>query len=96
MFFTLLSFLTPYSLSFAVTFDELLQIHKVTDTEMNSVVTPKAGSLIYNTSVETLFFYNGANWKRLRALGSDTIVQAGSNTTIAGNGINTSPYVVGQ
>ena len=80
----------------AVTADELMQVHKVTTTEMNSITTPRAGSLIYNTTENTLFFYTGTVWKRLRANGSETIIHAGKNMTVIGNGTNSSTYVIGK
>ncbi len=47
--------------------DELVQIHSVTDTEMNNIANPTAGSYAFNTSVNTMFFFNGTNWVELAA-----------------------------
>ena len=32
--------------------------------QMNSIVTPPAGLLVYNTAVNALFWFNGSSWKR--------------------------------
>jgi len=80
----------------AVTADELVGIHKVTTTEMNSINTPQAGSLVFNTTVNTIFFYTGTVWNRLRAEGSETVINARGQMTITGSGSNTTPYVIGK
>jgi len=81
---------------YALTSDELLQIHRVNTVEMNNIATPQAGSLVYNTTENTLYFYTGTTWKRVRSDGTSTIVQAGSNIIITGNGSSSTPYTIGQ
>ena len=93
LFLTVLS--TAFSALYAITADELLEIHKVTTTEMNNINTPQAGSLVYNTTENTLFFYTGSIWKRLRSNGGETILNAGNGTVVSGNGTNASPYSIG-
>jgi hypothetical protein len=93
LFLTVLS--TAFSALYAITADELLEIHKVTTTEMNNINTPQAGSLVYNTTENTLFFYTGTVWKRLRSTGGETILNAGNGTVVSGNGTNASPYSIG-
>jgi len=61
------------SILYATTVDELMAMHKVTTTEMKNIMTPQAGSLVYNTTENTLFFYTGTVWKRVRSIGSETI-----------------------
>jgi len=84
-----------FSILYAVTTDELLEIHKATTTEMNNINTPQAGSLVYNTTENTLFFYTGSIWKRLRSSGTETILNAGSGMVITGNGSSSTPYTIG-
>lgn len=86
---------THFSMLYALTTDELMQIHNVTSTEMNNITNPQAGSLVYNTTEDTLYFYTGTVWKRLRATGSETIINAGSSTTVTGNGTSSVPYTIG-
>jgi hypothetical protein len=93
--FLILLLSTPFSILYAVTTNELLQIHKVTTTEMNNISTPQTGSLVYNTTENTLFFYTGTVWKRLRSNGGETILNAGSGVVVTGNGTNASPYSIG-
>ena len=84
-----------FSILYAVTADELLEIHKATTTEMNNINTPQAGSLVYNTTENTLFFYTGSAWKRLRSSGTETILNAGSGMVVTGNGSSSTPYTIG-
>ncbi len=93
--FSVLLFLQQSSVLYAVDADEIMQIHKVTTIEMNNINTPQAGSLVYNTTENTLFFYTGTVWRRLRSTGSETILNAGSGMVVSGNGTNTSPYSIG-
>ena len=79
----------------AVTAEELLQIHRITTNEMNNISAPKAGSLVYNTTENTLFFYTSTIWKRLRANGMETILNAGSGMVVTGTGSNATPYTIG-
>jgi hypothetical protein len=87
--------LMHFSSLYAITADELLGVHKVTTTEMDNIATPKAGSIVYNTTENTLFFYNGTAWKRLRSVGSETIINAGSHIEVSGDGTSASPYGIG-
>jgi len=83
------------SILYATTVDELMAMHKVTTTEMNNITTPQAGSLVYNTTENTLFFYTGTVWKRMRSTGAETVVNAGNATILSGSGTTTSSYVIG-
>jgi len=96
LIFALLLLLTIPSLSLAITADEILKVHKVTTTEMNNILTPQTGTVVFNTTEHTLFFYNGIIWKRLRATGTETIINAGNNIVITGNGSNSTPYIIGK
>ena len=95
LIFLILLFLQS-SMLYAVTADELLQVHKATTTEMNNISTPQAGSIVFNTTEDTLFFYTGTIWKRLRATGSETIINAGNSIVVTGNGNSSTPYVIGK
>lgn len=84
-----------FSTLYALAADELMEIHKVTSTEMNSIIAPQAGSLVYSTTEDTLYFYTGTAWKRLRSTGTETIINAGSGMVVSGNGSSTTPYTIG-
>ena len=92
----LLCMFTILTASFAITADELMHVHRVTATEMSNIVNPQAGSLVYNTSDNNLFFYTGSVWKVMKANGLETIVTAGSNITTTGNGTASTPYIIGK
>ena len=85
----------PFYVLYAVTADELMQIHKVNTSEMNNITAPLTGSLVYNTTEGTLYFYTGTTWKRLRSTGTETILNAGSGMTVLGNGSSAVPYSIG-
>ena len=80
----------------AVTADELVGIHQVTTLEMNGITAPQAGSLVYNTTENTTLFYTGTIWKKLRSVGTETIINAGNLIVITGNGSSSTPYIIGQ
>ena len=91
----LLSILALVSTLHAITADELMQLHSVTTTQMNNISSPQAGSVVYNSTENTLFYYTGTQWKRMRADGTETIISAGNGINIIGNGTNSTPYTVG-
>ena len=91
----ILLLLAPFSILYAVTANELLEVHKATTTEMNNINAPQAGSLVYNTTENTLFFYTGTVWKQLRSNGGETILNAGSGMVVTGNGTSSVPYTIG-
>jgi len=93
--FLIFILLIQFSILYAVTADELLEIHKVTTSEMNNINTPQAGTLVYNTTDNTLYFYTGSVWKRLRSSGGETILNAGSGMLVTGNGTSSVPYSIG-
>lgn len=74
--------------------DELLQVHKVTTTAMNNIVTPSTGSLVFNTTENTMYFYTGTIWKKIKSDGDETIINEGTNVQITGDGTNTTPYTI--
>jgi hypothetical protein len=45
---------------------------RMTTAQMNSIITPPAGLLVYNISVNSLYWYNGSLWKKF----SETIVES--------------------
>jgi len=83
------------SILYAITADELMAMHKVTTTEMNNITTPQAGSLVYNTAENTLFFYTGTVWKRMKSIGAETIINSGNGTIVTGSGTSASAYTIG-
>lgn len=41
---------------------DLVEIHNVTSTEMNSISNPTEGSLVFNTTTRSIHFYSNAAW----------------------------------
>ncbi|MBU2996347.1 hypothetical protein KO500_07870 [Cellulophaga baltica] len=65
--------------------NELTKLHEVTTAEMNSIDSPEAGSLIFNTTENKLYYYNGTEWVNTK---SDKTVYAG-HFIISGTGLQT-------
>lgn len=91
----LLCILILIKVLYATTADELMQLHSVTTAEMNAISTPQAGSVVYNSTENTLYFYTGSVWKKMRSDGTETIIHAGSGMTVTGDGSNATPYTIG-
>lgn len=53
-----------YILNAQVTSDLLVKVHNVTETEMNAL-SPDSGVLVYNTTNDFLYTYNGVSWDKL-------------------------------
>lgn len=73
---------------------ELLAIHNVSTSEMNTIISPFKGSLIYNTDKKSMYFYTGTIWKKLKPDGHETKIMAGDDLTINGNGTEETPYII--
>jgi hypothetical protein len=54
--------------------NSLFALPRVTTAEMNSVVTPTEGSLVYNSTTKSLFQYDGTTWIELTKNVARTIV----------------------
>ncbi len=74
--------------------DELVVIHNLTTTEMNAIVSPVKGSLIFNTDDNEVYERNATAWHRISADGSETKMVAGNGITISGSGTTADPYQV--
>lgn len=67
--------------------DLLVKLHEVTTANMNSIVDPPTGSLVYNTDEQSLFVHTGTIWANTK-----TKIEAGDGVTISGLGTDSSPY----
>jgi hypothetical protein len=65
----------------------ILGLTQVTTSEMNSIINPSEGSILYNTTDKTIYQYNGSSWTTIAILPSD--LADGDNDTqyTAGNGL---------
>jgi len=73
---------------------ELLILHNVTQSEMNTIATPIEGSLIFNTNNEEIYERNSTDWDRISSDGSKTKIIAGACTKVTGSGTSSDPYVI--
>ena len=65
---SMMLFLSVLSLSSQVlTAEELVGIHNVTDAEMIAIVDPIEGTLAYNTTSKSMYFFDGADWVPMEA-----------------------------
>lgn len=94
--FCFIVFTTSYSLTAQIEGNMLLGLTQATTTEMNAVINPFAGNLLYNTDEKSVYFYTGVLWKKLKPDGSETMVNATNTLFINGNGTAQSPYIISQ
>jgi len=45
--------------------DEGIVLPKLTTTEINAISSPNTGLTVYNTTLNTLCFYNGSSWQKV-------------------------------
>jgi hypothetical protein len=74
--------------------DELFVLHNVTTAEMNAIVSPQQGSLIFNTDDNLVYERNASAWNSTTGNGSNTKIIAGNGIKVIGSGTNTDPYQV--
>ena len=93
-----LSFIMPIflilQLNAAPLNDELIVLHHASTTEMNAIVSPLEGSLIFNTDDNEVYERNATAWNRISSDGSETKIIAGNCMEITGTGTSADPYVV--
>jgi hypothetical protein len=89
-----------YTTLYALSSDELVSIHNSTTTQINSLTSLQAGTLIYNTTDNNLYHYNGSTWvghasKLVPYLSNDIVNTPTANTsTITLLGYNFTPTSV--
>jgi len=54
--------------------DELVKIHSVSNAQMNAIVNPIEGTLIFNTDDRTCYYYDGVAWKTVNEPTSKTVI----------------------
>ena len=60
LLFILLSFLPLLSMAFEGNY--AFQLESATPLEISSTTLPKKGMMVYNTSINSIYFYNGSSW----------------------------------
>ena len=60
--FLVLSF---FNLNAQLDANSVLKLHIVTEVEMNNIVSPNQGSLIYNSDDDGVYKFNGSNWFKI-------------------------------
>jgi len=74
--------------------DELIVLHNVTTVEMNAIVSPIQGSIIFNTDDNEIYERNATAWNRISSDGSETKIVAGNCMEVTGIGTTSNPYIV--
>jgi len=87
-------FITTFLFGITPKNDELLILHSVTTTQMNAIVNPIEGSLIFNTDDHEVYEHNATAWKRISSDGSETKIVAGNCMEVTGVGTLNNPYIV--
>lgn len=80
---TVILFLTYTSVQAQIDASLLVNIHNVSDAEMNAIINPLTGSLVYNTDLESVMQFNGATWDRLYEAGVQILPKTTDYTVIA-------------
>ncbi|WP_396633647.1 hypothetical protein [Maribacter sp. R86514] len=78
----------------APTAGDLVAIHSATLAEINAIVDPHEGSLIYNSDDSFLYQFTGASWQKLTPEGNETKIISDGNVSISGSGTSADPYIV--
>ncbi len=73
---------------------ELIGLHSVTESQMNSIARPTLGILAYNSDNKTVYVYNGSSWENLNSNGDETKIVADGSVKITGSGTTDDPYIV--
>lgn len=60
----------------------LIGIHKVTTTEMNSITGMDTGNIVYNLDSSKYYYYNGSNWEQSSAPTISKVELIGDTLTI--------------
>jgi len=68
-----------------------LQLKRVDNTQMNNAINVEEGQLVYNTDKDQIYLRQSATWIGIPI--GNAIINAGTNTTISGDGIIT-PYTI--
>ena len=67
---------------------DLVAIHNVTATEMNAIANPTEGSLIYNTTTNSIHFYSNSRWVEVPNISNSYVgafqITGGGNQNITG------------
>jgi hypothetical protein len=92
LFFTIVSLLF-YAYAVPLS-DELVQLHNVTTSEMNSITSPQRGSLVFNTDDKEIYERNNTAWNKISSDGSETKIVAGDCTHVLGTGTTSDLYVI--
>ncbi|WP_405395694.1 hypothetical protein [Maribacter sp. Asnod2-G09] len=78
----------------APTAGDLVAIHSATLAEINAIVSPHEGSLIYNSDDSFLYQFTGSAWQKLTPEGNETKIISDGNVNIVGTGTSADPYIV--
>jgi hypothetical protein len=65
--------------------NELVKIHETTLTEMNTIANQETGSLVYNTTINAMHYYNGTTWVQINTETTGTV----GHFIISGTGTQT-------
>lgn len=76
--------------------DNLLTLHKVSTSEMNAIVSPVEGSLVFNTEDENIYERNATAWYKITSDGSETKIVSGSCLDITGTGTASDAYLINK
>jgi len=76
--------------------DSLVTLHTVSTDEMNTIISPKEGSLLFNTDNKEVYERTATTWHKISSDGSETKIVAGNCMQVTGTGTTENPYVIAK
>lgn len=74
--------------------EELVNLHDASTANINAIVNPYVGSLVYDSDTNAVYVYDGSIWRSLKSDGSETVINGGDNITVTGNGTSATNYII--
>ncbi|MFK5971970.1 MAG: fibrinogen-like YCDxxxxGGGW domain-containing protein [Flavobacteriaceae bacterium] len=74
--------------------DELVALHIVSTSEMNTIISPIQGSLIFNSDDNEVYQFNGTLRDRISSTGNEIIIIEGDDIAITDMSTTLDPYII--
>lgn len=65
-------------------------VSRMTTTQRNAIVSPATGLMVYDTNLNSFYFYNGSTWNAIGGTGSGTVTSITASSPLTGGTITTS------
>jgi len=65
-------------------------VSRMTTTQRNAIASPATGLMVYDTNLNSFYFYNGSTWSAIGGSGSGTVTSIATSAPLTGGTITTS------